>query len=119
MRRSAASWRPPHQMGGPPAWRGGGCIVHPFEPEEAPVMACGFAAPQLAHHRKAFLQPRAAFTDRDAAGLELLGKLAADADPEDEPALGQVIEGRNLLGHRRGMAQRQEVDRRAEAAGAG
>jgi hypothetical protein len=77
-------------------------------------MSCGLAAPQLAHHQKAFVQPRAALGDRDAAGFELLGEFAADADPEDEPALRQVIEGRNLLGHRRGMAQRHQVDIRAE-----
>ena len=56
----------------------------------------------------------AALADRHAASLVLLGKFAADADAEDEPALGQVIQSRDLLGDRRRMAQRQQVDAGAE-----
>jgi hypothetical protein len=57
---------------------------------------------------------RPALGDGHTAGLVFLGKFAAHADAEDESALGQMVEGRNLLGHRRGMAQRQEVNGRAE-----
>ena len=87
---------------------------HALELEEAAVMSRGLAAPQLANHRDAFVQPGAALGDRDAAGFELLVEFAAHADPEDEPALREMIEGRNLLGHRRGMAQRHQDDARAE-----
>ena len=72
------------------------------------------AAPQLAHDREAFAQPRAALVERHAAGLVLLGELATDADAEDEAPFCQMVERRDLLGDRRGMAQRQQVDARAE-----
>ena len=41
MRRSAASERPPHQIGGPPAWRGGGCIGTSVEWKKRPSCVTG------------------------------------------------------------------------------
>ena len=81
---------------------------------EAPLVRHRLAAPQLAQERNGLPKPRAALLERHPARLVLPCELAAHADAEDETPLGQVIEGRHLLGHRHRMAQRQEIDRRAE-----
>ena len=81
---------------------------------EASLMGDRPARPQFAQHADALAEPRAALFHRHAAKLELDRELAADADAEDHPALRHPIEGRNLLRHRRGMAQRQQVDRGAD-----
>jgi hypothetical protein len=72
------------------------------------------AGPQLAHDGQALAEPCAAFVERHAAGLVLLGKLAAHADAEDEAPFRQMVERRDLLGDRGWMAQGQQVDVRAE-----
>ena len=77
-------------------------------------MAHRRAAPQLAQDRDRLAQARATLVERHAAHLVLLGELAADADAEDQVAFGEVIECRDLFGDRRGMAQRQQVHRRAQ-----
>ena len=51
---------------------------------------------------------------RHAAYFVFAWELAADADAEDQPAFGEVIQRGDLLGDRRGMAQRQQIHRCAE-----
>ena len=77
-------------------------------------MADRLAAPQLPQQRDRFRQARASLAQRHAAGLVFLREFAADADAEDEPALAQVIERRDLLRDRHRMAQRQQIDLGAE-----
>ena len=110
MRRSAASERPPHQIGGPPGWRGGGCIATPSNLKKWPSWLAGSPLQSLRSTARLSLSraPRSPIGTPQASYS--LGKLAADTDAEDEPALGQVVERRDLLGHRRRMAERQQVD---------
>ena len=41
------------------------------------------------------------------AGPLVLGRVAADAQPQHEAAAGELLERRRLLGHGRGLAQRE------------
>src|SRR5262245_45281815 len=90
------------------AWRGR--HLHVRKLVEAAIMAHRLARPQLAYHLDGFSQPRPALADGYTASLVFLGKLPADADAKDEPSIRQVIEGGDLLGDGRGMAQRQQED---------
>jgi hypothetical protein len=76
----------------------------------AALMVDGLAAQQRAQQRDCLGQARAAFLYRHAARLVLLGKFAADPDPEDQPALAQMIQRRDHLGDRHRMAQGQQID---------
>jgi len=51
---------------------------------------------------------------RNAAGLELLGILAAHADSEDQSPARQHVEGRRDLGRDGGMAKSEQVDAHAQ-----
>ena len=110
-RRIGAAAAPDRRPAGLPRRR---LHLHALEIEELAGMGDRLAGPQLAHDREAFAQPRAAFVERHAAGLVLLGKLATHADAEDEAPFRQMVERRDLLGDRGRMAQGQQVDVRAE-----
>ena len=60
------------------------------EREKTALMSYRLAAPQLADDFDAFLQPRAAFVMRYAAGLELALELAADPDAIPKSRMGLV-----------------------------
>src|SRR5215510_10270820 len=61
--------------------------------------------PQLATDLDGFVGPTPTLVHRHTTGLELLGKLAADADAEDEPTFRHDIERRHRLGHDHGWTQ--------------
>ena len=67
-------------------------------------------APEQLEDLDGFVGAGAAGVDVDAAGLELLGVLAADADAEDEAAAGELVELGGLEGDGGGVAQGEEVD---------
>ena len=63
---------------------------------------------------EAFVEPRVGLLHRHAEPGELVVAVAL-ADAEIEPAAGQEIEGRGLLGQQHRVVPRQHDDRRAEA----
>ena len=85
-----------------------------LEAREAPVEARRRVAPERAHRVDPLVHAGAALLVRNAAELELLRILAADADAEHEPAAREHVERRRLLGGHRRRAQRQEIDADAE-----
>ena len=46
--------------------------------------------------------------------LVLFRELAADANAKDDATFGEMVDGRDLLGHERGVAQRQQINAGAE-----
>src|SRR5215510_1624380 len=74
------------------------------EAREAPVEAGGRIAPECPHRVDAFVDPGAPLLVGDAAELELLRVLAADADAEYQPAAREHVERGRLLGRYRRRA---------------
>ena len=66
--------------------------------------------PELAEDADRLVGAAAALVHRHAARLELGRELAADADPEQQPAAREHVERRDDLGGRRRVAERQEID---------
>jgi hypothetical protein len=75
-----------------------------------PVVLDSVSGEQAAQQGDRLGEARAALLDRHPAGLVFAGKLAADPDPENQPAFAQMVERGNLLGDRHRVAQREEVD---------
>src|SRR5262245_24692893 len=70
----------------------------------------GAAAEQVPQGANRLVRARSALAPVDADRLEVLLSLAADADPQDQPATGDVVQrGERLRDHAR-MAQRKEHD---------
>ncbi len=65
------------------------------------------ASPELAQYHDPFAEPRAALPNWRAGQSVFLRELAADTNAKDEAPLGQMVEGRNLLGHRPRVPQWQ------------
>ena len=75
----------------------------------------GRVAPQHLARRDRIGEQLPALFERDAFGVVLLA-LPTGADAEVEPATGELVERRGLLGQERRGAQRRDEDARSRAA---
>ena len=71
----------------------------------------GVPSEQRAKDAQGFVHAASPSTWIDAADLELVRVLAADTNPECEPAGVALGDGRELTGHQHGMAEGEEVHR--------
>src|SRR5262245_48591560 len=84
------------------------------EPREATFERRGRRPPERPADGDALLHPRAAFPVGNAARLELLRELAADADAEDDATSRQDVEGRDQFRGDGRVPKSQEVHARAD-----
>ena len=78
------------------------------------LMGDGIAAPQFAHDLDAFRKAGAAFRRVNAGDLEIGFELTTDTNPEDQAAIGQMIQCGDLFRDGTGVAQRQKIDADAQ-----
>src|SRR5262249_58799716 len=72
------------------------------------------AGPQPTQQRDRRREARTALVERHATGLEFFREFAAYADAENQAAFAEMVERRDLLCDGNGVAQRHEIDIRAE-----
>src|SRR6185437_16584753 len=87
-------------------------------PEPAAMAERRLRGPGAGDDVDRFLEPRLGFLHGDAEADELVVAIAL-ADAEIEPAAGQQVEGRRLLGEQHRVVPRQDQNGGAEPDGAG
>ena len=97
---------------------GAGSDVQVFQMVVLAVEGEGFSGPALADDFHAFLEPANPLADRNLEGAEV-GILVPEAHAEDDPSLGDQVEGYHVLGQVHGIVQGKQNDRGADVQGGG
>ena len=112
-RLSAFGWWAPNQRGGDGLCTGFGSMVAWLSREELAVEGDARLCPQPLHDLDPFLEARGASLGRQAVGGIGL-RVAAEADSDDEPAPGELIERGQPLRHVHGAVERRQQHGRPE-----